>query len=56
MLRLRDEHSDALGDAVAASVQQVVASHAAEVGSSAVSDFVDEIKMNGSFPMQRMIQ
>ncbi|MNI98207.1 hypothetical protein D3C73_1570140 [compost metagenome] len=56
VLRLRDEHSDALGDAVAASVQQVVASHAAEVGSSAVSDFVDEIKMNGSFPMQRMIQ
>lgn len=56
VLLLRDEHSDAQGDAVAASVQQVVASHAAEVGSSTVSDFVDEIKMNGSLPMQRMIQ
>ena len=55
VLLLRDEHSEAHGDAVAASVQQVVASHAAEVGSGTVSDFVDEIKMNGSLPMQRMI-
>lgn len=56
VLLLRDEHGDVQDDAVAASVQQVVASHAAEVGSSAVSEFVDEIKMNGSLPMQRMIQ
>lgn len=56
VLLLRDEHEDAQGDAVAASVQQVVASHAAEVGSHTVSEFVDEIKMNGSLPMQRMIQ
>jgi acyl transferase domain-containing protein/NADPH:quinone reductase-like Zn-dependent oxidoreductase/acyl carrier protein len=55
VLLLRDEHDDQ-GDAVTASVQHVVASHAAEVGSSSVSDFVDEIKMNGSLPMQRMIQ
>jgi acyl carrier protein len=55
VLLLRDEH-DEQTDAVTASVQQVVASHAAEVGSSSVSDFVDEIKMNGSLPMQRMIQ
>jgi acyl carrier protein len=56
VLLLRDEHDDATSDAVTASVQQVVASHAAEVGSSSVSEFVDEIKMNGSLPMQRMIQ
>ncbi|CUI66711.1 type I polyketide synthase [Achromobacter kerstersii] len=57
VLLLRDEHSDdTQGDAVTASVQQVVASHAAEVGSTTVSAFVDEIKMNGSLPMQRMIQ
>ena len=55
VLLMRDEH-DEQGDAVTASVQQVVASHAAEVGSSSVSDFVEEIKMNGSLPMQRMIQ
>lgn len=55
VLLLRDEH-DEQTDAVTASVQQVVASHAAEVGSTSVSDFVDEIKMNGSLPMQRMIQ
>lgn len=55
VLLLRDEHEEQ-SDAVTASVQQVVASHAAEVGSSSVSDFVDEIKMNGSLPMQRMIQ
>lgn len=56
VLLLRDEHDGATSDAVTASVQQVVASHAAEVGSSSVSEFVDEIKMNGSLPMQRMIQ
>ncbi|TRM53550.1 type I polyketide synthase [Achromobacter sp. LC458] len=56
VLLLRDEHGEVASDAVTASVQQVVASHAAEVGSNAVSEFVDEIKMNGSLPMQRMIQ
>lgn len=56
VLLLRDEHDTAQDDTVAASVQQVVASHAAEVGSRSVSEFVDEIKMNGSLPMQRMIQ
>lgn len=54
VLLLRDEHE--AGDAVAASVQQVVAHHAAEVTSASVSEFVDEIKLNGSLPKQRMIQ
>jgi acyl carrier protein len=56
VLLLRDEHDGAAGDAVTASVQQVVAHHAAEVASSSVSEFVDEIKLNGSLPKQRMIQ
>lgn len=56
VLLLRDEQDGSQDDAVTASVQQVVASHAAEVGSNTVSEFVDEIKMNGSLPMQRMIQ
>lgn len=54
VLLLRDEHD--AGDALTASVQQVVAHHAAEVGASSVSEFVDEIKQNGSLPKQRMIQ
>ncbi|SIT31348.1 type I polyketide synthase [Achromobacter sp. MFA1 R4] len=53
---LRDEHDSADDDTVAASVQQVVASHAAEVTSISVSEFVDELKLNGSFSKQRMIQ
>ncbi|CAB3871474.1 type I polyketide synthase [Achromobacter piechaudii] len=54
-LLLREEHHEA-GDAVAANVQQVAASHAVDVGSIAVTALVDEIKMNGSLPIQRMIQ
>lgn len=56
VLLLRDEHAGDAADVVTASVEQVVASHAAEVASSSVSAFVDEIKLNGSLPKQRMIQ
>lgn len=56
VLLLRDEHDADAADAVTVSVQQVVASHAAEVTSSSVTEFVDEIKLSGSLSKQRMIQ